>query len=56
MNTVGAKWNVEDCKARCDFASDGRIENGSFKPIEAFPTLARDGGTLVITAQGPRRG
>ncbi len=46
MNTVGAKWNAEDCKG-------ARIENGSFKPIEGFPALARAGGALVIAARDP---
>jgi hypothetical protein len=31
--------------------SDGRIEGGAFKAKEAFPTLTRDGATLIISAE-----
>lgn len=44
-------WDVEDRKARCWFHSDGKIENGVFKAVDAFPILTRDGGTLVIDAE-----
>lgn len=53
MHGAGAKWDVEDYKTHCDFASDGRIENGAFKAVDEFPTLTRDGGTLVVAAEDP---
>jgi len=53
MHGAGAKWDVEDYKTHCDFASDGGIENGAFKAVDEFPTLTRDGGTLVVAAEDP---
>ena len=40
-------------KWSCGFKSDGRIEGGAFKPDGPFPTLTRDGATLVVSAEDP---
>jgi uncharacterized protein len=53
MHAAGAKWVADDYRARCDFESDGRIENSVFKPTKDFPTLTRDGGTLVVATEDP---
>jgi uncharacterized protein YecT (DUF1311 family) len=53
MHAAGSKRDIEDRKSRCDFASDGRVQNGVFKPTGDFPTLKRDGGTLLVAAEDP---
>jgi uncharacterized protein len=48
ISAQGGKSDVEDYKAHCDFAGDGRIENGGFKTKDEFPKLTREAGTLLI--------
>ena len=49
----GRKWVAGDRRRDCDFDSDGRIENGVFKPNAEFPRLSRDGVALVISPEDP---
>jgi uncharacterized protein YecT (DUF1311 family) len=53
MIATGFKWDAGDYKSRCDFRSEGHIERGVFKAEEAFPTLTRDGATLIASAEDP---
>jgi uncharacterized protein len=53
MTAEGHKWLNGEYKAHCRFESNGRIEDGAFKPDDPFPTLARDGATLVVSAEDP---
>jgi uncharacterized protein len=53
MTAEGHKWLNGEYKAHCRFDSNGRIEGGAFRPDEAFPTLTRDGATLVVSAEDP---
>jgi uncharacterized protein len=56
LRARGTKRDVEDYKARCDFTSDGKIENGAFKADDEFPKLTRDGGTLLVDAEDADKG
>ena len=49
----GFKWVVGDRKEFCVFKSAGRLEGATFKPAEEFPTLTRDGPTLVTSIEAP---
>jgi len=53
LTADGSKWLTGEYKWSCRFGSDGRIEGGTFKPDGAFPTLTRDGATLVVSAEDP---
>jgi uncharacterized protein YecT (DUF1311 family) len=53
LTAEGVKWEVGDYKSRCDFKSDGRIEAGTFRATERFPTLTRDGALLITSAEDP---
>jgi uncharacterized protein len=49
----GFKWSVGEHKEFCIFKSTGRMQDGVFKPDEAFPTLTRDGAMLVTSIEAP---
>jgi hypothetical protein len=53
MKADGRKWLVGEYKFYCKFESDGRIEGGTFKAAETFPTLTRDGAMLITSAEDP---
>ena len=53
LTADGFKWLVGDRKEFCLPRSDGRMEGGAFKAAEEFPTLTRDGGTLVLSQEAP---
>ena len=53
LTADGSKWLTGEYKWSCGFKSDGRIEGGAFKPDGPFPTLTRDGATLVVSAEDP---
>jgi uncharacterized protein len=49
----GFKWQVGERKEFCLPHSAGHMEGDTFKPAEEFPTLTRDGGTLVLSQEAP---
>jgi hypothetical protein len=49
----GRKWEVGDYKSYCKFKSDGRLEGGTLRTAQTFPTLTRDGAMLVTSAEDP---
>ena len=49
----GFKWSTGDRKVFCLLRSAGRMEGSTFKAAEEFPTLTRDGATLIISAEAP---
>jgi hypothetical protein len=53
LTADGNKWLSGEYKWSCGFKSDGRVEGGAFKPEHPFPTLTRDGATLVVSAEDP---
>jgi uncharacterized protein len=56
LRAVGQKWDSSDYKSHCDFEAVGRIRSGRFETTDSFPSLARDGMTLTLDADGPDRG
>ena len=56
LTADGNKWLTGEYKWSCGFKSDGRIDGGTFKPDGPFPTLTRDGATLVVSAEDPDGG
>lgn len=52
LHAQGGIWDVEDYKSHCDFAADGKIENGTFKTDDEFPKLTREAGTLMVDVEG----
>ena len=49
----GFKWQTGDRKEFCTFKSAGRMQGDVFKTAEEFPTLTRDGATLITSAEAP---
>ncbi len=49
----GLKWQVGERKEFCLPHSAGHLEGGTFRPAEEFPTLTRDGATLVMSQEAP---
>ena len=49
QHAFGRKWATGDYKSHCEFEADGRVNGGSFRPDDSFPTLTREGAHYAAT-------